>query len=63
MYAFDLSCPHQNTALKWDDRDHAFHYPNVTLSSGPLASTSPIAAGRLANMDRFAIAKEGSRFA
>src|SRR3954463_1531530 len=24
VYAFALSCPHQNTALKWYDKDHAF---------------------------------------
>ena len=27
IYAFALSCPHQNTALKWDDRDHGFQCP------------------------------------
>src|SRR5580765_2409283 len=27
VYAFILSCPHQNTALKWDDHDHEFQCP------------------------------------
>jgi nitrite reductase/ring-hydroxylating ferredoxin subunit len=26
-YAFNLSCPHQNTALRWDDADHRFQCP------------------------------------
>ncbi|HEY7878829.1 MAG TPA: Rieske 2Fe-2S domain-containing protein [Gemmatimonadaceae bacterium] len=26
-YAFNLSCPHQNTALRWDDADRRFQCP------------------------------------
>lgn len=26
-YAFNLSCPHQNTALRWDDADRRFECP------------------------------------
>lgn len=26
-YAFNLACPHQNTALEWDDADHRFQCP------------------------------------
>jgi nitrite reductase/ring-hydroxylating ferredoxin subunit len=26
-YAFNLSCPHQNTALRWDEDDHRFQCP------------------------------------
>src|SRR3954471_10627377 len=27
VYAFNLACPHQNTALKWDDGKHHFQCP------------------------------------
>jgi nitrite reductase/ring-hydroxylating ferredoxin subunit len=27
VYAFSLSCPHQNTALRWDNDDHVFMCP------------------------------------
>jgi nitrite reductase/ring-hydroxylating ferredoxin subunit len=27
IYAFSLGCPHQNTALRWDEQDHQFMCP------------------------------------
>lgn len=27
VYAFALACPHQNTALHWEDKDHQFECP------------------------------------
>jgi nitrite reductase/ring-hydroxylating ferredoxin subunit len=60
VYAFALSCPHQNTALKWDDRDHAFqcpkHHSRFDASGAYVAGS-----GRATrNMDRYAIQQQGS---
>ncbi len=60
VYAFALSCPHQNTALKWDDRDHAFQctkHHSKFLASGQYVPGSGRATR---DMDRFAIARDGS---
>ena len=27
VYAFSLACPHQNTAIRWYDKDHQFECP------------------------------------
>ncbi|HET7374824.1 MAG TPA: Rieske (2Fe-2S) protein [Gemmatimonadaceae bacterium] len=55
VYAFALSCPHQNTALHWDERDHGFQCPKH--HSRFQADGSYIAgSGRATrNMDRYAI--------
>ncbi len=60
VYAFTLSCPHQNTALKWDDSDHTFqcpkHHSRFTASGDYIADS-----GRATrNMDRLAIQRDGS---
>jgi nitrite reductase/ring-hydroxylating ferredoxin subunit len=60
VYAFTLSCPHQNTALKWDDREHGFqcpkHHSKFTASGDYIADS-----GRATrNMDRLAIQREGA---
>ena len=50
VYAFALSCPHQNTALRWNDGEHQFqcpkhhskYRPDGTFISGRATrSTSP----------------------
>ena len=59
VYAFALSCPHQNTALKWDDRDHGFQCPkhhSRFQTNGEYIQGSGRATR---NMDRFAIAHDG----
>lgn len=60
VYAFALSCPHQNTALKWDDRDHTFqcpkHHSQFTATGDYIADS-----GRATrNMDRLAIRRDGA---
>jgi len=60
MYAFSLSCPHQNTALKWDDRDHAFQCPkhhSKFLPNGEYVADSGRATR---NMDRFAVTRDAA---
>ena len=60
VYAFALSCPHQNTALKWDDRDHGFQCPkhhSRFQASGEYIDGS----GRATRaMDRFAVTRDAS---
>jgi arsenite oxidase small subunit len=60
IYAFSLSCPHQNTALRWDDRDHTFqcpkHHSKFTAAGAYIADS-----GRATrNMDRLAIRRDGA---
>ena len=60
IYAFALSCPHQNTALKWDDRDHGFQCPkhhSRFQTNGDYIEGSGRATR---NMDRYAIARDGA---
>jgi len=60
IYAFSLSCPHQNTALKWDESDHTFqcpkHHSKFTAAGGYIAGS-----GRATrDMDRLAIQRDGA---
>ena len=60
IYAFALSCPHQNTALKWDERDHGFQCPkhhSRFQANGDYIEGSGRATR---NMDRFAITRDGA---
>jgi Rieske Fe-S protein len=58
IYAFDLSCPHQNTALRWDEgsghfrcpKHHSVYQPDGTYVSGRATR----------GMDRFAISRGGT---
>jgi nitrite reductase/ring-hydroxylating ferredoxin subunit len=58
MYAFDLSCPHQNTALRWDSSDPAFQCPKHHSRFKPTGEYMPGSGRATRNMDRFAIARD-----
>jgi nitrite reductase/ring-hydroxylating ferredoxin subunit len=60
VYAFDLSCPHQNTALKWDERDKAFACPKHHSKFKPDGNYIEDSGRATRNMDRFAIARDGA---
>jgi nitrite reductase/ring-hydroxylating ferredoxin subunit len=60
VYAFNLSCPHQNTALKWDDADHQFQCPKHHSRFEPSGDYIPNSGRATRNMDRFAIARAGN---
>lgn len=60
MYAFSLACPHQNTALKWDDREHAFQCPKHHSKFGPNGAYVADSGRATRNMDRFAITRDGA---
>jgi nitrite reductase/ring-hydroxylating ferredoxin subunit len=60
IYAFSLSCPHQNTALRWDDGEHTFecpkHHSKFTATGDYIAGS-----GRATrNMDRLPIHRDGA---
>lgn len=59
VYAFDLSCPHQNTALRWDDTSKHFRCPKHHSEYEPTGSFIRGRATR--GMDRLGISQQGSQ--
>lgn len=59
VYAFNLSCPHQNTALHWNDTDHRFQCPKHHSQYQP---TGEFISGRATRgMDRFSVTRSGDK--
>lgn len=59
VYAFNLSCPHQRTALRWDDSDHRFQCPKHHSQYQPDGTFITGRATR--GMDRFTIHRDGNK--
>jgi Rieske Fe-S protein len=59
VYAFNLSCPHQNTALRWNDTDHRFQCPKHHSQYQP--SGEFISGRATRGMDRFSITRAGDK--
>lgn len=58
VYAFSLSCPHQNTALRWDGDDHQFQCPK---HHSKYREDGTFISGRATrNMDRLPIKRAGN---
>jgi nitrite reductase/ring-hydroxylating ferredoxin subunit len=57
VYAFNLSCPHENTALKWLAKDNRFQCPKHESKYQPNGTFTSGRATR--NMDRLTIRREG----
>lgn len=58
VYAFALSCPHQNTALRWDGDDHQFQCPK---HHSRYKEDGTFISGRATrNMDRLPIRRSGN---
>jgi arsenite oxidase small subunit len=57
VYAFALSCPHQNTALKYDTTDHTFQCPKHHSKFQPNGDYIADSGRATRNMDRFAISR------
>ena len=58
VYAFNLSCPHQNTALKWEAADQRFQCPKHKSRYQP---DGTFISGRATRgMDRLAIRRDGA---
>lgn len=58
VYAFNLACPHENTALRWRQTDGRFQCPRHDSKYRPDGAFYEGRATR--NMDRFAIRREGA---
>jgi Rieske Fe-S protein len=58
VYAFSLSCPHQNTALKWDAPNSRFQCPKHKSKYEPDGTFISGRATR--SMDRFAVRRDGA---
>ena len=58
VYAFNLSCPHQNTALRWDDADHRFNCPKHHSQYAP--DGKYISGRATRSMDRLAISRDAA---
>jgi nitrite reductase/ring-hydroxylating ferredoxin subunit len=58
VYAFNLSCPHQNTALRWDEADGRFQCPKHHSKYQPDGTFISGRATR--NMDRLSIQRDAS---
>jgi Rieske Fe-S protein len=59
VYAFNLSCPHQHTALRWDDIDHRFQCPKHHSQYQP---NGVFITGRATRgMDRFSVRRDGNK--
>jgi Rieske Fe-S protein len=58
VYAFDLSCPHQNTALRWQSSDRRFECPKHHSRYTPDGVFIEGRATR--SMDRHAVRRDGS---
>jgi arsenite oxidase small subunit len=59
VYAFALSCPHQNTALKYDATEHTFQCPKHHSKFQPNGDYIADSGRATRNMDRFAISRAG----
>lgn len=58
VYAFNLSCPHQRTALRWNDAAKEFQCPKHKSKYTP---NGGFISGRATRgMDRFAIQRQGA---
>lgn len=56
-YAFSLACPHQNTALRWEERNKRFQCPKHKSRYQP---DGVFIEGRATRgLDRFAVSREG----
>ncbi|MGH7617590.1 MAG: ubiquinol-cytochrome c reductase iron-sulfur subunit [Gemmatimonadaceae bacterium] len=60
VYAFSLSCPHQNTALKWDEGDRDFQCPKHHSRFQPDGEYIADSGRATRNMDRFAITRDAA---
>jgi len=60
VYAFSLACPHQNTALKWSDKDHQFECPKHHSRFEPDGLYVKDSGRATRGLDRFAVRKDAN---
>ena len=60
VYAFALSCPHQNTALKWSDKEREFECPKHHSRFTPDGIYIKDSGRATRGLDRLAVRKDGN---
>lgn len=59
VYVFSLACPHQNTALRWYDKDSAFECPKHHSRFLPDGEYIKDSGRATRGLDRFDVRKDG----
>ena len=60
VYVFSLACPHQNTMLRWSDKDHEFQCPKHHSRFQPDGEYIANSGRATRGLDRFAVHKDGN---
>lgn len=60
LYVFAMTCPHQNTALKWYDKDNQFECPKHHSRFSPDGIYIKDSGRATRGLDRFAVHREGN---
>lgn len=60
VYVFSLACPHQNTALRWSDKDGQFECPKHHSRFDPNGVYVKDSGRATRGLDRFAVRKDGN---
>jgi nitrite reductase/ring-hydroxylating ferredoxin subunit len=59
VYVYSLGCPHQNTALRWYEKDSRFECPKHHSRFGPDGVYVPDSGRATRGLDRFAVRQDG----
>ena len=60
LFVYGLACPHQNTALKWYDKDNQFECPKHHSRFTPDGVYIKDSGRATRGLDRFAVRKDGN---
>jgi nitrite reductase/ring-hydroxylating ferredoxin subunit len=60
VWVYALSCPHQNTAVKWFDKDNQFECPKHHSRYLPDGEYVPDSGRATRGLDRFAVRRDGN---
>lgn len=60
VYVFSLACPHQNTALRWYDKDGAFECPKHHSRFDPNGNYVKDSGRATRGLDRYGVRKDGN---
>ena len=59
LYVYSLACPHQNTALRWYDKDNRFECPKHHSRFEPDGQYVKDSGRATRGLDRFAVRRDG----
>jgi Rieske Fe-S protein len=60
VYVFSLACPHQNTMLRWSEKDNEFQCPKHHSRFEPTGTYVADSGRATRGLDRFAVRKDGN---